>query len=247
MIPYTRIMLRIGKVKYLNTLPLFYRFNRFELVEGHPSELVEKLRKGEIDGGIVSSVELLLNRDKYLFLPDVSISSKGKVCSVLLLSDRDIHSIRKVKLTSRSLTSKFLLRFVMREGYGRNLEESDEDYDALLSIGDEALELKKNFRYSWDLGEEWFKLTKLPFVFALFLVRKEIPLMLINTLRMEIHKSIREFYKDLKDDKVHMEGFSKEFIDSYFGSCITYSLGKEEMEGLKLFFRYVRSYLKHSL
>jgi chorismate dehydratase len=240
-------MLRVGKVKYLNTLPLFYRFTRFEIVEGHPSELVDKLRKGEIDAGIVSSVEYLLNRDRYLVIPEVSISSKGRVCSVLLLSSKSMEDIKKIKLTSNSLTSKYLLRFIMQEGYGKEFVEVEENYDALLSIGDEAIELKRDFPFSWDLGEEWFKLTGLPFVFALFLVRKDIPLMFVNQLRAEIRNSLTAFYRDLKGGNLKIEGFSNEFINSYFGSCISYSLGEEELEGLKKFFSYAGSYLRHGL
>ncbi len=235
-------MLRVGKVKYLNTLPLFYRLEGFEIVEGHPSELVEKLRAGEIDAGIVSSVEYLLGKDRYLPLPDVSITSRGRVCSVLLLSNKRLEDIKKVKLTPSSLTSRLLLRFVLKEGYGREFEEVEGGEDALLSIGDEALELRDRYRFYWDLGEEWFKLTNLPFVFALFLVRKEVPKFWVNLLRSEIWRSRTEFYRDLRAGRVSVEGFSEDFIKTYFSSCISYSLRAEEVEGLRLFFRFVKAY-----
>ncbi len=235
-------MVKVGKVKYLNTLPLFYEFNGFKLVEGHPSELVFKLRKGKIQAGIVSSVEYLLNRDLYFFLPNVSIASKGKVCSVLLLSNKPIEIIRRIKLTSNSLTSKFLLRFIFEEGYKRLFEEVEEEEDAILSIGDEALLLKEEYEFNWDLGQEWFRITGLPFVFALFLVRKEVPLMYTNLIRTEIFSSLRNFYRDLKADRLEVEGFEKDFLRSYFGTCISYSLGEEEIEGLRLFFRYAKKF-----
>ncbi|HIQ31291.1 MAG TPA: hypothetical protein EYH49_03905, partial [Aquifex aeolicus] len=66
--------MRVGKVSYLNAMPLFYSLRGFEIVEGHPSYLVKLLRSGEIDAGIVSSVEYFFNPQDYYVLPDISIS-----------------------------------------------------------------------------------------------------------------------------------------------------------------------------
>ncbi len=231
-------MIRVGKVAYLNTLPLFYSLEGFEIVEGHPPDLVKKLRGGDIDAGIVSSVEYFFNPEDYYVLPGVSISSRGKVCSVLLLSHKPIHEVLRVRITPRSLTSRYLVLYILKEIYGITPEEVPYGEDALLSIGDEALRLKHEFPHVYDLGEEWFKHTGLPFVFALFLVRREVPENQVLRLIERLRVSIEDFFRDLESGRLHIPG-DKEFLRDYFTSCIDYSLGEDHMRSLEIFFRFV--------
>ena len=231
-------MLRIGKVVYTNTLPLFYRMDGFEVVEGHPSELVKLLREGRIDAGIVSSAEYFFNPESYWVLPDISVSSRGSVCSVLLLSKKPIDKIKKIRITSKSVTSRYLLMFVLKEGYGIQTEEVGEGEDAFLMIGDEAIELRCSFPYVYDLGEEWFRLTDLPFVFALFLVRREVPPREIRELLGNLRYSLKSFFEDLGSGALELDG-DKRFLKKYFCECIDYTLGKEHLRSLEKFFTFM--------
>jgi len=226
-------MLRIGKVAYSNTLPLFYSLSGFELVEGHPAELVKLLREGRIDAGIVSSVEYFFNPELYYVLPEVSISSRGKVCSVLLLSKKPIEEVSKVRITPSSMTSRHLLSYILKESYGLSFTEVSEGEDALLSIGDEALRLSDRFPFAYDLGEEWFRKTGLPFVFALFLVRKDAPKGRVLELQEGIRNSLRDFFSDLGAGKL------KDIRVDYFSSCIDYSLTEEHIQSLLRFFTFM--------
>ncbi|WP_448588522.1 menaquinone biosynthesis protein [Thermocrinis sp.] len=238
-------MYKIGKVSYLNTLPLFYKFTdpELELVEGHPSHLVSLLRKGEIQAGIVSSVEYILHPELYRIVPDVSISSKEKVCSVLLFSHKPIEGVKKIYLTPASLTSKYLCFYLLEEIHQLKpiYTENREEADALLLIGDEALSTKRKgkYAYTYDLAQEWYKLHKLPFVFALFLVRKEMPEDLDRRIRELCLVSIEAFYKDLKEGKVKVEGYSQEELEEYFGECLNNSFGRDEMLSLEIFKKFI--------
>ena len=231
-------MLRVGKVGYLNTLPLFYRLEGFEIVEGHPSELVKLLREGKIDAGIVSSVEYFFNPESYWVLPDVSVSSRGSVCSVLLLSRKPLKAIRRVRITPNSMTSRYLLTFILEEGYGIRPEEATEDEDAFLAIGDEAINFRDSFPYVYDLGEEWFRLTNLPFVFALFLVRRDAPVEEVSRLVEGLKGSVQGFFEDLKLGSLRLEG-DREFMRKYFCECIDYTLGEEHLRSLGRFFAFM--------
>lgn len=229
-------MLRVGKVSYSNTLPLFYSLKDFDLIEGHPSELVKKLREGEIDAGIVSSVEFFFNPEEYFVLPDISISSRGKVCSVLLLSKRPVKEVKSVRITPNSLTSRYLLGYMLKEVHGVYPEEVTEGEDAFLSIGDEALRLRKDYEFAYDLGEEWFNHTGLPFVFALFLVRKDAPKGRVKELYKEVKTSLKNFFSDLESGRLDL---GEDFLKHYLSECIDYNLGKEHLESLKRFFSFM--------
>ncbi len=231
-------MVKVGKVGYLNTLPLFYSLKGFKVVEGHPSELVKMLRSGDIEAGIVSSAELFFNPNSYWVLPDISISSKGKVCSVLLLSKKPVGEIESLQITPNSLTSRYLLLYLLKEVYKVLPREVSHGGDARLVIGDEAIDLRKSYPFSYDLGEEWFKHTELPFVFALFLVRKEVPEGYIKKLYKGLKTSLRTFFEDLEKGRVDFLEEEK-FLKEYFSSCIDYSLTEEHLESLKMFFSFM--------
>ncbi len=232
-------MVKIGRVRYLNTLPLFYAWDesRVKLVEGVPSELVKMLRENLIQGGIVSSIEYLLKEEEYRLVPNISISSRIKACSVVILSKKPIHSINKLYLTQDSMTSQALALYIVRRVYKANpdIVKTREEADAVLLIGDEALKEANRWPYLYDLGEEWYKLYKLPFVFALFIVKKWAPQWLDEYIEGQCKASKEKFFKDLEEGKLHIEGYTDTFLKQYFYECLHYELNTAERESLKLF------------
>jgi len=242
-------MFKVGKVYYLNTMPLFYKFEdpSIELVEGHPSQLVQLLREGKIHAGIVSSVEYLLNPNLYRIIPNLSISSKEKVCSVMLFSKKPLDNVEKVYITPASLTSKYLCFYVLEQIHKLKPIYTNvrEEADALLLIGDEALEIKKSnsYPYAYDLAQEWFKVHRLPFVFALFLVRSDAPTFLDEKIRELAFVSMDAFFRNLEEGKIKVNGYSTEELKEYFTECLNNSLGKEELLSLEIFSKFLGSFL----
>jgi chorismate dehydratase len=234
-------MLRIGKVSYLNTLPLFFCWERdeVEFVEDVPSKLVELLRAGKIQAGIVSSVEYLKHPENYRVVPGLSISSSKRACSVVLFSRKPIQHIRNIYLTEASITSRILALHILRDLYGTSpsSSKSSEGADAILLIGDEAIEEKRRGRWEhvYDLGEEWYRAYKMPFVFALFLVRRDAPPWLDELIARECGKSMELFYKTLRGGSLEVEGYDRAFLEEYFTQCLQYNLGEREWRSLNFF------------
>lgn len=181
-------MLRIGLVSYLNTAPLVFGLKRtlppeWVLVEDHPSRLNQALREGRLDLALVSSLEYAQNVGQYLLLPDVSISATGRVGSVTLFGYKRLEELNRacVVLTSASATSVALLKLLLEDFCGLKpfyrwgtVKEGVRE-GAYLAIGDEALRLKYQelFPENYDLAALWMEHTGLPFVFAVFAVRKD--------------------------------------------------------------------------
>ncbi len=193
--------LRIGKIPFANLFPIFYTLERefdcshYEFVEGVPSHLNEMLRTGLIDLSPSSSVEYLRNPSLYEFIDGISVSSRGPVGSIFLFSKKPIEQLDgcTIYVTSQSATSVALLEIVLRRFYGINYSSAvsqnpeSADTDAFLLIGDRALIYNskignlgskptdsRSSTIVYDLGEIWHARTGLPFVFALWIVRKEL-------------------------------------------------------------------------
>ncbi len=182
---------------------------------------------------------IFLTAPQYRVVSGLCIASKQKVCSVLLFSKRPMLEIKRVYLTPASLTSKILCKYLLEDVYKLKPQyvESRESADALLLIGDEALYEKRlgRFEYVYDLAEEWHKVYGLPFVFALFLVRKDADPSLDRLIEELALKSIKVFYEDFAQGKVEVEGFSRDELKDYFYHCIDYFLDEEKERSLELF------------
>ncbi len=185
-------MLRVGRIDYANCTPLFMQLESAlpaidaEVVHGVPAELNDLLARGKIDLCISSSIEFCRHAAEYLILPGNCIGSCGAVKSVLLLTDRPAEQLGGAQLlvSSESATSVVLLQILLAERWGLSgctversslpVSEALQQAPGLLLIGDKALQAAAaaSAPYCYDLGEEWLRLTGLPFVYALWLLNR---------------------------------------------------------------------------
>lgn len=235
-------LLRIGCVKYLNARPLIYGWPG-EVVFDHPSALCERLASGLLDVALVSSFEFLRN-PVYTLVDGVSIASRGPVHSVFVAHAGELAEIEEIEVDPASQTSVNLLRCLMAENgmspkfviRSRLIQRALTPRLAKFFIGDQAIRFRDEsagtFQF-WDLGEEWQKRTQLPFVYALWLIRPEVPSpkAIADSLRACRDNNLREFDVLIAAEKE----FSPEFCQYYLRECLSYQLGAQEKEGLSTF------------
>lgn len=175
---------RLGAVHYLNVRPLVYGLARdpsFAIRFDAPSRCAELLRDGEIDLGMIPSIEFARG-ENYRIVPGLSISSFGEVASVALFSKVPVERIRTIAADTSSRTSATLLQVLCARRFGiapefRPMDPSADQMleacDAALLIGDPALFLDHGAMgvEKIDLGAEWRTLTGLPFVWAMWVGR----------------------------------------------------------------------------
>src|SRR2546423_1475199 len=151
------------------------------VVLDHPSALCAQLARGGLDIALVSSFEFLRN-PIYQIVDAISISSDGPVYSVLLAHVGELFELEQIELDPAAETSGNLLRCLLGElelqpRFFLTSKSSLEKGLGRLLIGDQAIRFRQEHGSElqfWDLGEQWKKLTGLPFVYALWLVRPEV-------------------------------------------------------------------------
>ena len=121
---------------------------------------------------------------------DFGVACEGAVGSVLFLGRMDLRRLlaegRSVHLTVESETSRRLLAWLCREEFGRAPAIASDTQQAAgrLAIGDEALRLRQQSQ-AWPvivgLSEWWWRRTRLPFVFARWVIRRDAPAPLRQT------------------------------------------------------------------
>jgi len=177
--------LRIGAVTYLNSKPLTEHLSELfpdaVIRDDYPSRLADDLAHGHLDVALIPSIEYFRG-DHYEIVSDACVAARGPVFSVKLYSRVPWGDIRTVGLDEGSRTSAALTKILLGERYGVEPEtvpfllgQTIESCpaDAILMIGDRAMHPQdEKFHATWDLGEEWFRWTGLPFVFAMWVARK---------------------------------------------------------------------------
>lgn len=229
---------RVGSVPFLNAAPLV-RGIEDEIILATPAKLAEMLRKDELDAGLVSITEVLLH-DRYDVLDSMAIASLGEVQSVFLAHRRPIEEIKEVFCDTASLTSVNLLRVLLAE---RGLKpefkplsdyKSAKEKDYVLLIGDAALDfLRAPHEHAiMDLGAVWLELTQLPFVYAVWALRRGVE---NKPLRRQLREA-RDFGLDTLDSIIQSRTeYDYEFRKDYLGWHIHYHLGMDEKRGIAKF------------
>lgn len=193
---------RVGRVRFINCEPVYYAIERgivqanAQIVDGTPTSLNELLRRGDLDLSVISALEYATYPDLYLLLPDLAIACDGAIESVLFLSRVPPEALqgRKALLTKKSLTARYLIRLLFERLYRARplfIEEDLSSFDlpqdvfGALLIGDEALRAKTRrlLPHVLDLGSSWKELTRMPFVFAVWAVRRDF----YEAYREEVH------------------------------------------------------------
>ncbi len=97
--------------------------------------------------------------------------------------------------------------------------------------------------YIYDLGRIWYERTGLPFVFALWIARKDLcKEEILSRFKEDLDRAREEALQRLGEISLtvpHRDIFSQETLISYWES-ISYNLSDKHMEGLALFQRYLK-------
>jgi len=236
---------RVGSVKALNTVPLT-RGLEDEVIYVTPAKLAEMLRRDELDAALVSVVEPLLT-DRYDVLDEIAVASLGEVKSVLLAHRQPLETMREVHCDTASLTSVRLLKVLLAERGLKPEFKPLPDYnfaappDNLMLIGDPALDFLfgSHEHEIWDLGAAWYEMTKLPFVFAVWALRRGVE---NAELRRRLQEA-RDFGLDTLDHIIRTRTeYTEDFRKDYLGWHIHYHLGADEKRGIAKFMELLRKH-----
>ena len=234
---------RVGSVRFLNAVPLT-RGVEAEVVFATPSELAASLQRNALDAALVSVTEVLFH-DRYEVLDGLGIVSRGEVQSVFLAHRRPLGEIRQVFCDTASLTSVNLLRVLLAERGLRPEFRPLASYDfatlpdyALL-IGDTALDFARgeHVHAIWDLGQAWGDFTNLPFVYAVWALRRGID---TTALRRQLARAGRRGLVALEAIARERTDYDYDFRKTYLTRHIYYTLGDEEKRGLAKFIELLR-------
>lgn len=244
--------LKITAVSYLNTKPFIYGIknclneNDFELQLLPPAQCAQAIIEQKADIGLIPVAAIPLLSD-YNIITDYCIGSERKVESVCLYSNVPLNEITSISLDFESKTSVNLVKVLAKNHWkitptwkpaSKDFELNINGTEGAVVIGDKTFGLTEKYNYTYDLAEEWFNYTGLPFVFACWVGKKDLPdekiALLNNALNFGVNNidfSVKEFdnlFGQLID------------INNYFRNCISYEFNQGKKQGMDLFLKLLK-------
>ena len=215
----------------------------------YPSRLADQLGRGELDIALIPSIEYFRGAASgYEVLPGFAIAARGAVRSVKLFGRVPFGQVERLALDAGSRTSQALARVWLDAAHGvrpRRIEPlpmgvppQESTADAVLVIGDRAMKVPDDaFLEAVDLGDAWFTLTGLPFVFALWVARPGVDL---GDLPAALERCRAEGLADaggIAAEHGPRLGLDQATCLEYLTRVLSYDLGEPELAGLRLFAR----------
>lgn len=244
--------MRIGVVNFLNAWPLWAALEKkpgVELVPDVPSALAQKLRAGDVDAALISSVEFFRLPEGYTYHPRLCIGAGKEVCSIRFFVPEPGASFAETlaetrvvyaDIASRSSVAQLKLVLHAHEVDIPLVEVADAEEripalqsgEALLSIGDTAL--RHRARPSFDLQAEYFAIFGRGFVYALWVYRKALQNELegiLDAAKAIYNQNAQAFRKVA----VQRFGFPEAFTEDYLTRIIRHDLTAERRSDLEFF------------
>jgi chorismate dehydratase len=236
---------RVGAVNYLNTKPLICDLEELapnaELVLEVPSRLADLLAEDRLDVALIPLIEYF-RAGTYSLVPNIAIATRGPALSVTLFSRVPWQQMRRVALDAGSRTSAALTQVLLHHRYGVRAEvlplpldrgAEEVEADAVLLIGDRAMRAcLPGFPFAFDLGQEWYDWTGLPFVFAVWAVRAGADLAGVDVALAEAKRRGLERAGQIAHREAPRLGLDAGFCRRYLATILHFDLGPRELAGL---------------
>jgi chorismate dehydratase len=252
--------LKLGAVSYLNAEPLIWPLESGEI--DHPHTIARAL-PGEVAGMLageevhcaLAPVTVMLDHPGFVSLPDVAISCRGPVASVLLFHDDPLGDLETIWLDPASRTSNLLVQILRHRASDKAcryiISTEDEappvvnlpERTGRLVIGDPALSYASESSPAsgaTDLGQLWKEQTNHPFTFARWIARNgDIGRTISPLVRQARDWSLRHLH-ELIEPLARKYDFRSSLVDRYLRQNITYMFGPREEAGEREFFVLAR-------
>ena len=208
-----------------------------ELILDVPARLVDLLTTGSADVALLPVIDYQ-RVEGLVAVPAGGIGSDGPTLTVRIFSKVPAGEIRVLACDPDSHTSVALARVLLGERFGRRPEfvAPGRDCDAKLLIGDKVVCADAgDWAYQIDLGEEWKKLTGLPFVFAVWTARAGVDLGdLPRRLGVARQEGLANVGRIIARD-ARPRGWPVAVAHEYLTRYLKYDVGERELESIRRF------------
>jgi len=242
--------IRLSAISFLNAVPLNFLIHYrnipswLDVTFRTPAQSADALQSGQTDVALLPSIEFQTIPDLKV-VPSMGIVSPRRVRSVVLITKKPLEKLRHIGITIDSRTSVALLKVILSFYLRREcrftpfhtVETALEQFDGALIIGDRAMVTDFSGFMVFDLAELWHSFTGLPFVFAMWGVRKAAYNEALGEYLIENKKAGLANLEFIAKDFSPRLGLSEKDLLSYLQTNLSYDLNEIEKKSLRLFYK----------
>lgn len=243
--------IKISAVSYTNTKPFLYGLQHSAIIDDidlsldMPADCAQKLIDNQVDIGLIP-VAAILGLPNWEIISAYCIGAIGAVNSVFIFSNCDINEVKQVQLDPQSRTSNNLAKILLKNYWdiqpelitdASDYSQSANQQTAFVQIGDRTFGKTGQYRYVYDLSEEWQKFTGLPFVFAAWIANKPIPADFIARFDTALKLGL-EHRKELLIELPQRADFD---LEDYLMHRLDFDLTEGKKQALHLFLDYIKA------
>lgn len=241
---------KVGRIPYMICEPFYFDTERrgLELVDTMPQRAVEDIEQGIVDAALAPVVDIFGKEDVLQPVGGFCIASTDRAGSVFLYSKVPLDELSgaRVGLIEESRTSVKLLQVLLKLKYQVEVGEFvglRDEHDAFMVMGDRGLRQRRGargFPHRYDLGEEWYQWTRLPFVYARWMARHDLDstelAVLEDTLYVGLEDGVDTLYH-IAEPRENLLMLPRDVVDYVQG--IRYYLGMSEQKSMRIFREYI--------
>ncbi len=243
----------IACVSFLNSKPLIDPLvgrDNVQVQFAVPSKLLDLIEDGAVSAALLSAVDFQFSTHDLLLIPAGMIGCDGPTLTVRIFSKVPPSQIKTLHGDTDSHTSIMLAQVLLRERYGITpaVEPFKTDHanaakvtpETMLLIGDKVVNAApdpRDYPYQLDLGEEWKHLTGLPFVFAMWMMRKDKISTDLARLLADAQQRGSAMTDELLDRHCADHGWPRDLARRYFTEYLRYKVTPRDRQGLAQFFK----------
>ena len=219
-----------------------------EVQELPPNEIGPAISDGRLQGGLVPLVDTFDLDDTMRTVSGFCLATTSHAVSVKLHSKVLIEELSgsSIAIPHEAPTAEKLLQVLLSTKHGIKpgaFVNEDEPHDARLLVGNLGLRHRRGLRgfdHSYDLGEEWSQWTRLPFVFARWVMRNDLERQDALVIEDSLYTSLQDWADGLyrvsgPSDRVPVH---PQEIHQYTQG-LRYYIGVPEEKSIALFKEYV--------
>ncbi|MFT6849827.1 MAG: chorismate dehydratase [Sphingobacteriales bacterium] len=241
---------KIALVSYLNTRPFVHGLENYQFSKKPklsldiPSICAKRFSEGFADIALVPVGALnKLNAD-YKIFGKHCLGANGPVKSVFLFSQVPLNQVKRVFLDPDSETSNLLVQVLSKDHWNVQLKfvKPDGDItmdktDAVVAIGDKTFSMHEKFSCSFDLSEEWYHFTGMPFVFAVWVAKKAVSTDFEEEFSEALELGLEQKHEllDPSDLYLHSSLSRKEYLEE----CMQYGFGEVQKKAMEKFLKLI--------
>ncbi len=263
---------RIAAVEFLNTITLIEGLDTWtgcELIKAVPSHIGQMVVEGQADIGLASIVDAADPKNNLALIPTGMIGCNGPTLTVRLFSAVEPEKITTVYADTDSHTSIMLADLILRERHDVRAEfkpfdtrekaatpaiepaqSPDEAWpETILLIGDKVVvDSPPAVRYPHqiDLGQAWYQLTNLPFVYATWMCRAndaDSPRIAEAAIMLERIRKRNELRLDwLVSTQAKAHHWPADLARTYIGQLLKFDPDARARQAVELFFEQLRAH-----